>query len=40
MYETELRKKLNLVIDKLLSLGGPDNVKELEESGGDRKSVV
>ena len=29
--ETELRKKLNLVIEKLLNLGGPDNAKELEE---------
>ena len=33
--ETELRKKLNLVIEKLLNLGGPDNAKELEENGGE-----
>lgn len=33
--ETELRKKLDLVIEKLLNLGGPDNAKELEESGGE-----
>lgn len=33
--ETELRKKLNLVIEKLRNLGGPDNAKELEESGGE-----
>ena len=33
--ESELRKKLDLVVDKLLNLGGPDNAKELEESGGE-----
>lgn len=33
--ETELRKKLNLVIEKLLSLGGPENEKELAENGGE-----
>lgn len=33
--EAELRKKLNLVIEKLRNLGGPDNAKELEESGGE-----
>lgn len=33
--ETEIRKKLDLVIGKLLNLGGPENAKELEESGGE-----
>ena len=28
--ETELRKKLDLVIEKLLNLEGPDNEKELQ----------
>ena len=29
--ESELRKKLDLVVDKLLNLGCPDNAKELED---------
>lgn len=33
--EKELREKLDLVIDKLLNLGGPENEKELEENGGE-----
>ncbi len=33
--ETELRRKLDLVIEKLLNLGGPENEKELEETGGE-----
>lgn len=33
--EKELRDKLDLVIDKLLNLDGPDNAKELEENGGE-----
>lgn len=33
--EKELREKLDLVIDKLLNLGGPQNEKELEECGGE-----
>lgn len=33
--ETEIRGKLNLVIEKLLNLGGPENEKELEETGGE-----
>ncbi|MFD1402353.1 glycoside hydrolase family 88/105 protein [Robinsoniella peoriensis] len=33
--EKELRDKLDLVIDKLLNLNGPDNAKELEENGGE-----
>lgn len=33
--ETELRKKLDLVIEKLLNLGGPENEKELAENGGE-----
>lgn len=35
MNETELRRKLDLVIEKLLNLGGPENEKELEETGGE-----
>jgi len=31
----EIQKKLNLVVDKLLNLEGPDNEKELEEGGGE-----
>ena len=31
--ETELRKKLDLVIEKLLNLEGPDNEKELSDGG-------
>lgn len=31
----EIIKKLDLVIDKLLNLEGPDNEKELEEGGGE-----
>ena len=34
MQEKEVRDKLNLVIEKLLNPGGPENEKELEESGG------
>lgn len=33
--EKELREKIDLVIDKLLNLGGPENEKELEENGGE-----
>lgn len=33
--EKELREKLNLVIQKLLSLGEPENQSELEENGGE-----
>ena len=33
-YETDIRSKLNLVIDKLLNLGEPENGEELEEKGG------
>ena len=29
----ELRKKLDLVIDKLLNLGGPENEEELKTGG-------
>lgn len=35
IQEKEVRNKLDLVIEKLLDLGGPDNAKELEESGGE-----
>lgn len=35
MNETEIRRKLDLVIEKLLNLGGPENEKELEETGGE-----
>ena len=45
--KNELRKKLDLVIDKLLNLGGPENEEELKSGGEaigffkrDRKSVV
>ena len=31
--ETELRKKLDLVIEKLLNLEGPDNEKQLSDGG-------
>ena len=30
--ETELRKNLNLVIEKLLNLGGPDTQKSLRKT--------
>ncbi|SCP96566.1 glycoside hydrolase family 88/105 protein [Anaerobium acetethylicum] len=33
--EKELKEKLNLVIEKLLNLGGPDNAEELETQGGE-----
>lgn len=35
IQETELRKKLELVIHKLLHLDGPGNEEELEASGGE-----
>ena len=31
--KNELRKKLDLVIDKLLNLGGPENEEELKSGG-------
>ncbi len=31
----EIIEKLDLVIDKLLNLEGPENEKELEEGGGE-----
>lgn len=33
--EIELRKKLDIVIDKLLNLGAPQNETELEQNGGE-----
>lgn len=35
--KNELRKKLDLVIDKLLNLGGPENEEELSQ--GEKRSV-
>ncbi len=35
IQEKELREKLELVIEKLLCLGGPDNAEELREQGGE-----
>ena len=37
--ETELRKKLDLVIEKLLNLEGPDNEKESDFSNETLESV-
>ncbi len=35
LKESEIREKLDLVINKLMNLGGPDNADELAESGGE-----